>query len=484
MCWSRAWCFLASFVFVLLAFVVAGQASANQTVRTQADAYAACVAYGEQIKAGSAPGWTYSCVYDPVAGTSGGNSVCDGSSVLITNASYDLVNGVSGGVMVKWNWCVPSTCTAGTHPDGQSPYSFNDPGGALGAGAQASLGGCCAHVELQQSSWSQPDKSDAVTTGDFVLDGGYCYADLGHGESGAKIPKPAPLVPYDHCKAGVHSCYNPFNDNFCSQSDSGEWFCVPRKTPAPGGCISGATGSECLGKDGNPPPVPPDPPIKKGTPPDSTNNYTINDSSTTNNYTTNNYSGTSDGGSGSESGPPGSAPPSSSPGGSGTNTSGSGNSGKNGTDGNGKCSDGSVPTASGCSGTYRDDGCDTPPACHGDAVLCGIAANTHKTACAAASGSSTGSPPAGLDGDPTDNTGDPGSSAVSSSVDLGDATGNLDAGGFGYSSSCPVQDVSFSVFGQSVNIPLSDKCNLLSFLKYIVLALAYFTAAKIIAGVK
>src|SRR6185312_10987122 len=108
----------------------------------------------------------------------------------------------------------------------------------------------------------------------------------------------------------------------------------------------------------------------------------------------------------------GSSPPSSSPGGTGSNVGGNGNTGKNGTDSNGNCPNGSKPTASGCSGTYRDDGCNTPPACFGDAVLCGIAANTHKTACEAGSGSSVGAPPSGL-GDGTDNTGDPTSSSVS-----------------------------------------------------------------------
>jgi len=380
-------------------------------------------------------------------------------------------------------WCVPASCPSGTSPGGQSDYAMNDPGALMSGGGVVDQGGCCATLSFTQSSWSAPDKSDAVSVGHFVLNGNRCYSTLGGATtgdaSGGRIPNPPPLIPYNHCKAGVASCYNPFDDNFCAQSQSGEWFCVPRKTPDPGGCISGATGAACLGKDGNPVPPPPDPPIKNGTPPDTTNNYTINDAGTTNNYTTNNYSGTSAGGSGSESPAPGS----SSPGGTGSNTGGSGNTGKNGTDANGNCPNGSKPTASGCSGTYRDDGCDTPPACFGDAVLCGIAANTHKSACAA-SGSSIGSPPTGLDGDPTDNTGDPTSSAVSSSVDLGDATGSLDGSGFGYSSTCPLQDINFSVMGSSVSIPLADKCDLLSFLKYIVLALAYFMAAKIIAGVK
>jgi len=470
--------FFLGFLLTLLAVpALAGKIGPDTLWTSDAEAYAACVS---DAAAHDTTGGGF-CRFNP------GNSVSPRAECIQanpsmgnwSNASYSSMNSTKSVAYNAFYWCVASSCAAGTSPDGQADYSFADPGGGVGAGQQvSSSGGCCETLDLAQSAWSAADKSDAVTTGHFVLSGGYCAGNFST-STGGTIPKPPILTPYDHCKKGVASCYNPFDDNFCSQSQSGEWFCVPRKTPDPGGCASGATGSECLGKDGNPVPPPPDPPIKNGTPPDTTNNYTINDAGTTNNYTTNNYSGTSSGGSGSESPPPGS----SSPGGTGSNTGGSGNTGKNGTDANGNCPNGSKPTASGCSGTYRDDGCDTPPACFGDAVLCGIAANTHKSACAA-SGSSIGSPPSSYAGDPTDNSADPGSSAVSSSVDLGAGSGNLDGSGFGYSTSCPLQDISFETMGSSVVIPLADKCNLLSFLKYIVLALAYFMAAKIIAGVK
>jgi hypothetical protein len=262
----------------------------------------------------------------------------------------------------------------------------------------------------------------------------------------------------------------------CGQSESGEWFCEPVKPGDAGGCASGATGAACVGKNGQPIPPPPDPPIPNGTPPDSTQQYnTIDSGGNTYNYTQNVYSGTSPG--------PGSSS-SSSPGGSGSNSGGqSGNSGPNGTNQDGKCPDGSVPTASGCSGTYRDNGCDTPPACHGDAVLCGIAANTHKSACEAASGSSVGGPPSGM-GDGTDNSGDPLGSSVSNEVDLADGS-SLDGGGFGFASTCPLTDgIHFDFLGKSISVDTADMCTPLSFVYYIVLAFAYFTAAKIIAGVK
>jgi hypothetical protein len=475
---ARLLAFLFGVAVVFISASAVHAADASGVYKTQSDAYSMCLA--------NLVGTTgRSCVFQTVLTGQAASAACEPPWPVHQGltSGYGYAVKLSSGTIgsINWVWCAPVSCVSGTSPNGQSDYTFADPGGYMGGGGVVNFNGCCATMDLTdpgfQSAWSAPDKSDATATGHFVLNGNSnCHTNFGSDTSGT-IPNPGPLSTYNHCKGSERSCYNPYDDNFCAQSESGEWFCVPRKTPDPGGCISGATGAECLGKDGNPVPPPPNPPISSGTPPDTTNNYTINDGGNTTYYTTNNYSGTSPG-------PSSSSPPSSSPGGNGSNTNGNGNTGSNGTDSNGNCPDGSKPTASGCSGTYRDDGCNTPPACFGDAVLCGIAVNTHKTACNAASGSSVGSPPSGLDGDPTDNSGDPTSSAVSSSVDLGDATGSLDGSGFGYSSSCPLQDVSFSVFGQSVDIPFADKCDKLAFLKYIVLALAYFMAAKIIAGVQ
>src|SRR6185312_12403503 len=104
-------------------------------------------------------------------------------------------------------------------------------------------------------------------------------------------------------------------------------------------------------------------------------------------------------------------------------------------------------------------------------------------ACEAGSGSSVGAPPSGL-GDGTDNTGDPTSSSVSNTVDTGD-TSSLNSSGFGYASTCPLTDgIHFSVLGKSVDVDESSMCTPLSFIYYNVLAFAYFTAAKIVAGVK
>lgn len=440
--------------------------------RTQFDALAACQT---TIANMSNPTGFY-CKLN-LSGVGGG---VECSSGLHRGYYIPWKDGVGGVGSDEW-WCVPATCNAGTSPGGQTDYTFNDPGGAIGAGGVVDQGGCCATLALSQSQWRYPDKSDATSTGHFVLNGDRCTSSDGIPQNTTgKIPNPQKLLPYEKCKPGQRSCYNPFEDAFCAQSDSGEWHCVPKQQADAGGCISGATGSFCVNKNGEPVPTPPDPPIQKDTPSNDTGNITINNSTSSTTYNTNNYSGTSTGGQGSESGPPGS---SASPGGSGSNSGGSGNSGSKGTDPNGKCQDGSVPTASGCSGTYRDDGCDTPPACHGDAVLCGIAANTHKTACKPASGASTGAPPGDYSGDPTSNGGDPAASGVSNEVDLG-GTSDLDAGGFGFATSCPLQDVSFDLMGKTVVVHLADKCDKLAWIRLLVLAFAYFAAAKIIAGVK
>lgn len=446
---------------------------------SQAAAYIECMSYEGQkdVNANNAlDHCRWQAGYDGVTPT-GSSASCTsvGPVHYQTAGMYQVYNNFNGAVG-SLVWCIPDTCATGDNPDGAGDHTYS---ANYTQGSQVSKNGCCYTFNLT-SAGGNADGTNWYSIGSMSGEGTRCKDNTGaSGEptSAGALPIPPKLTPIQYCPAGKLSCWNPFTNQFCAASQSGEWSCVG----PPGdqsGCASGATGSECFNKQGQPTPTPPNPPISSGTPPDTTNNYTINDGTTTNNYTTNNYSGTSPGG-----GSGSSSPPSSSPGGSGSNVNGNGNTGKNGTDANGNCPNGSKPTASGCSGTYTDNGCNTPPACFGDAVLCGIAANTHKSACAA-SGSSVGAPPSGLDGDPTDNTGDPGSSAVSSSVDLGAGTGSLDGSGFGYSSSCPLQDLSFSVLGQSVNIPLADKCDKLVFLKYIVLALAYFMAAKIMAGVQ
>ena len=464
-----------SITLVLIAALlsVVEPARADDPYPNQAAAYAACLAFKAQYGSGFAS-CAFSFTSDPT-GLIGYSAACPGG-----NPGRNYTGGYSPG----YDWCTAPTCAAGTSPGGQTDYSMNDPGGVIGSGAPVDQGGCCATLDLNdpnyRSAWSAADKSDATATGHFVLNGSRCYSNLSGSDTGGQIPNPPHLAPFPYCPKGVTGCYNTFKDAFCAQTQSGEWNCIPRNpTNDPGGCISGATGSECYSKNGNPVPAPPDPPIQKGTPPDVTNNYTITNTSTTNNYTSSSYSGTSPG--------PGPASGSSSsssvsPGGTGSNSSGSGNSGKSGTDSTGKCANGSVPTASGCSGTYRDDGCDHPPACFGDAVLCGIAANTHKAACNPSSGTSVGSPSSALAaaGVPADGgaSGDPSASGLVTSSDLG--SDGFDSSGLGFSRSCPANPT-FNVLGHSYTLDLTPFCNFAGMLGWFVLLISYLAGLRIVA---
>ena len=467
-------------VVAFLLVLWAGVASATwpsyppkPVLTSQAAAYAECMSYEGQkdVNANNAlDHCRWQSGHDGVTGEGASASVCSGIGPVHYQytGAYQVYNNYNGPVGTSY-WCIPDSCASGNNPDGAGDHIYS---ASYTQGSQISKAGCCYMFNLT-SAGGNADGSDWYSIGSLSGSGTRCKDNLGaSGEptSAGALPIPPKLSPFSYCGAGKTSCWNPFLNKFCAASQSGEFSCVG----PPGdqsGCASGATGSECFNKQGQQTPTPPDPPISSGTPPDTTNNYTINDGTTTNNYTTNNYSGTSPG-----PGPGTSSPPSSSPGGSGSNVNGNGNTGKNGTDSNGNCPNGSKPTASGCSGTYTDSGCNTPPACFGDAVLCGIAANTHKSACDVASGSSVGDP-TGLG---------PSASSVENDVDLGTAgSGSLDAGGFGYSTSCPLNDgIHFSFLGKSIDVDESGMCTPLSFIYYIVLAFAYFAAAKIIAGVK
>lgn len=462
---------LFGFVLALGVVGVSSVASGNAILGSQADAYSSCLAYVAPVSSSAG----YHCFFVGLPEPGGGSVSCPGK--YLSASHYRVDSASQADVGPYFFWCVPISCNAGDTPDGTTPYTL--PGFDL-SDTVHDRGGCCYSFNLLMAGQNTGDPSSGYSTGYWVGTGQRCSGSFGAaGETSDQEPlTPArpPPPPKPCAGSATGSCYDPWGDQFCASTDAGEQICEPRK-PDADNCASGATGSMCIGKDGQPQPAPSDPPIKKDTPPSDTQHYETKDGGgNTYNYQQNVYNGTSPGGSGSEQGAPGS----SSPGGTGSNQSGSGNSGSKGTDADGKCPDGKVPTASGCSGTYRDDGCDTPPACYGDAVLCGIAANTHKTACAeAASGSSSGGSDGGaLDGLPGD------ASGVSSSVDLGSTGDTLDASGFGYSTTCPIKDLSFSVMGSQVNIPLQDKCDLLAFLRYVVLGLAYFVAVKIIAGVR
>ena len=465
---------LVSFFLTVLALVASSSALAVATPVNQPAAYGACQAdLAAQVSAGG-DRTGYYCKLNPLA--AGGNTSC--ASGMGAGYYIQWKDGVGG--LNSFYWCVPADCSTynSGYPSQTWSSSNND-------GDVRCSDGCMSvwHTLPGSIGICYSDGVTCAQQGWYTGNGTRCTASTD--ASFSKSVQGAML-----CDHGSASCYNS-EKGFCASTEYGEQICEKAPVNGAGGCAAGATGATCVGNN-TPPPPPPDPPVPGGKPPDSSGTATGKDAGgNTYNYTTNNYSGTSPG--------PGSSAPATgssagSPGGTGSNTNGSGNSGSKGTDSNGNCPDGKKPTASGCSGTYRDNGCDTPPACFGDAVLCGIAANTHKAACNPASGSTApnpfeGAPSSGSlslpsSGDPTDASGDPTSSSVSNEVDLGDTT-SLNAAGFGYSSACPLTDgIHFDFLGKSISVDTSTMCTPLSFIYYIVMAFAYFTAAKIIAGVK
>ncbi|MBB6183285.1 hypothetical protein [Oleiagrimonas soli] len=133
--------------------------------------------------------------------------------------------------------------------------------------------------------------------------------------------------------------------------------------------------------------------------------------------------------------------------GDGATTSGStGNGGNNGSQGsadqNGKCSDGSTPSAGGCAAGYTDNGCDAPPTCSGDPLLCAQLRETHAQRCASAkaradAATARSSDAAYLDGVAADGDGpehSPGDAWVSGQVGTGTSV-DVNDGGTGDASS-------------------------------------------------
>lgn len=372
-------------------------------------------------------------------------------------------------------WCVPADCSV--YDSGSSSTQYGAPYSEGGVYCDHS---CMSvfHGGTGVSSITFPDGSGG-SFGHFVGNGNRCTSAT-DSDLLKKANPPPPLCDHN----GV-SCYNR-DRGFCATTESGEVVCEPAPPAGAGTCAAGATGATCVGNN-TPPPTPPDPPIGKGTPPTSAGTATGKDSGgNTYNYTQNNYSGTSPG--------PG-APASGATSGAGSqsNTSGSGNSpgpnGSAGTNTSGKCSDGSVPTASGCSGTATDNGCKTPPACYGDAVMCAqfkeqVAIRCNTAAASASSSSLTlGTPSSALAGAGVPGDGgassDPSTSGLVSSTDLGQD--GFDASGLGFSRTCPASP-QFSVLGHSYTLDLTPLCNFASLLGWFVLLCAFLVSLRIVSA--
>lgn len=474
-------------VFLAASFVcVPSLAFAATYFPTEADAFTACEAVVSNYQA-THPNDQYAsevkCVY---SGESGNGGIPQCASGLGSSAWYVALHPMAGQIGGSFSWCYPSQCSAG----GDGGTYAND--ASYSVNKKTDGRGCCAdYVQDRTISYA----GSTWNAGNVVDSGGYC--DEAYGSAGSLTGPDDPGAPKDAppkiCDSGHASCYDPKNHQACYGTESGESVCIGvGDNSSPGGCATGATGSVCVGHPGSPAPQPSDPPIADGQPPQVT--ASGSDSSgggggggSPVDWTTLGYSGTSPG-----PGPSSSATPADQGGGTGSqsNNNGAGNSGKNGTDDSGKCPSGAVPTASGCSGTYTDGGCDTPPQCYGDAVLCGIAREDHYTRCAtqkmaAASGSSSGG--YGDVGDalagagvPADGgaSGDPSTSGLVSSSDIGED--GFDAAGLGFSRTCPANPT-FSVLGHSYTFDLAPFCNFAGMLGWFVLLVAYLSGMRIVA---
>lgn len=430
------------------------------------------------------PADTWGCSFEQLSAT-GFNVHCTNLGLVSSGRYWVTVNGGHNNFI---DFCVEATCTAGpVDSTGNHDYSgfwVNTDG----TGGKTCHNGCM--VQFQAVVAAKPDGAkQGWSNGFWRYTGDRCTASTGTaGEpTDSKPTTPDHQPPPPKCDPGVVSCYIP-GRGACYGTESGEQVCTGTAgdgAPPANNCASGATGTVCAGgKDGSPPPPPPDPPIPKDSSPNDTQNLTVNTGGTNYTQVVNNYSGTSPGPGDAGSGGGTSSGGSTSPGGTGSNANGSGNSGSGSGGGgaDGKCSDGSVPTASGCSGTYRDNGCDTPPACFGDAVLCGIAANTHKAACNPAGGSSVGTASGALAaaGVPADGgaSSDPSPSGLVSSSDIG--SDGFDTSGLGFSHTCPASP-SFEVLGHSYTLDLTPFCNFASLLGWFVLLVAYLVGLRIVA---
>jgi hypothetical protein len=276
------------------------------------------------------------------------------------------------------------------------------------------------------------------------------------------LPPPPTTPPPKNC--GDVSCYDPGSDSYCASS-GGVQFCVPGATArGPGGCASSGDATLCAGAPNPPLPDPgkvPDPPTATTGSDTTTQSGGTTAGSGTTTVTTTTYSNTGTTGSGAvssgaqagDSTPAPPAPPSSSP----------------------------EPP-----GTFSGGGsCTSPPACSGDAVMCGIARTQWATTCQVHKDLAGTSPAPSSTSVLTHTSADVWSDGVSSGDPVADAAnqGNYDEGGLGFATACPLHDLQVSLpGGRSFAVPFGKGCEFGGWLRAIILAFATFAAAKITAG--
>lgn len=144
------------------------------------------------------------------------------------------------------------------------------------------------------------------------------------------------------------------------------------------------------------------------------------------------------------------------------------------------------------SSSYAGGGdCNSPPVCSGDAVMCGIARETWNAGCKSKKGldqlhtdvAGTTPAPSLTDGGHT--SADVWSDGTSTGNAIADAAnaGSYDESGLGFATACPLHDMDVHLWdGKSFPIKFSDGCRVGAWIRALVIAFAFFAAARITMG--
>lgn len=275
---------------------------------------------------------------------------------------------------------------------------------------------------------------------------------------------------------GGGSCYDPNANQFCATS-GGSQFCVSGSVAdsQQGGCVSSGGASLCAGS-----PTPPSPVGVSGsrvtnpaTQIKSSDQYTQQSPTTgaLQSVTVNTYQA---------------------PGGSVS----SGSTSTSQPAANSASTSSSQPASSSSSGSSDSFGgggdCNTPPVCQGDAVMCGVAQEAWHTSCnvtiqttALVGSNPTQQPPTFASDQTKYSQSDVWVQSSGTGSTVGDAanSGTYDETGFGYSTTCPMVDLTVPIGSVgSFVIPFSKGCVIGPWIYWTVIAFSLYRAARITAG--
>jgi hypothetical protein len=277
---------------------------------------------------------------------------------------------------------------------------------------------------------------------------------------------------------GGGSCYDAATNTYTAVTSSGSQITIPAGTAdsSGGGCASSGSATMCGGS-----PTPPSPVGTSG----STITSPATQIQSSDGYTYGNPS----------TGAVGSATITVYSSGGGT-TSGAPSGSVSATKGSSSTSSGNStsPASSSSSGngdSFNGGGnCNTPPACTGDAVMCGVAQEAWQTSCnvsiqtTALAGSSPTQQPPTFASDQTKYSLADVTQQASSGNTTGDQAnqGTYDQSGFGYATACPLTDLTVDFTVGSFVIPFSKACIIGPWIYWTVIGFSLFAAARITAG--